>query len=48
MLWMKVLRSPFPHARIISVDASAASAMPGVHLVLTGEDVKGILTGDDD
>ncbi len=45
MLWMKILRSPFPHARIVSVDTSAASALPGVHLVLTGEDVKGKLTG---
>ena len=45
MLWMKILRSPFPHARIVSVDTSAASALPGVHLVLTGEDVKGQLTG---
>ena len=45
MLWMKVLRSPFPHARILSVDASAASALPGVQAVMTGEDVKDILTG---
>ncbi len=45
MLWMKILRSPFPHARIVSVDASAASALPGVQAVLTGEDVKDLRTG---
>ena len=33
-----VLRSPHPHARIVAIDKSAAVAMPGVHLVLTGED----------
>ncbi|HWM47002.1 MAG TPA: xanthine dehydrogenase family protein molybdopterin-binding subunit [Xanthobacteraceae bacterium] len=33
-----VLRSPHAHARIKSIDASAAKAMPGVHLVLTGRD----------
>ncbi len=34
------LRSDRPHARIVSVDATAARAMPGVLAVLTGEDVK--------
>lgn len=33
-----VVRSPHPHARIINVDIAAAQAMPGVLLVLTGED----------
>ena len=46
MLWMKVLRSPFPHARIKNVDTSAAESMAGVSLVLTGEDLKGKLTGN--
>ena len=32
-----VLRSPHGHARIKSIDPSAAEAMPGVHLVLTGQ-----------
>jgi CO/xanthine dehydrogenase Mo-binding subunit len=45
VLWCKILRSPFPHARIVSVDASAARALPGVHAVLTGEDVQGMRTG---
>ena len=33
------LRSPHAHARIVSVDAAAARAMPGVALVLTGADL---------
>jgi CO/xanthine dehydrogenase Mo-binding subunit len=36
MLHGKILRSPFPHARIKRVDASVAEAMPGVRAVLTG------------
>ena len=36
---LHVLRSPHPHARIASVDAKAASAMPGVVAILTGEDL---------
>ena len=39
MLHGAVLMSPHAHARIRSIDASAALAMPGVHLVLTGQDV---------
>lgn len=34
----RVLRSPHPHARIVSIDASAAAALPGVFAVATGED----------
>src|SRR5256885_13434188 len=37
MLNMAILRSPHAHARITSVDTSAASAMPGVVAVVTGE-----------
>ena len=37
MLHMAILRSPHAHARINSVDASAASAKPGVIAVVTGE-----------
>lgn len=36
MLHTAVLRSPHAHARIVSVDTSAARALPGVHAVLTG------------
>ncbi|WNV81993.1 xanthine dehydrogenase family protein molybdopterin-binding subunit [Umezawaea sp. Da 62-37] len=39
MLHMAVLRSPMAHAKITSVDVTAAASMPGVLLVLTGEDV---------
>ncbi|NML47623.1 xanthine dehydrogenase family protein molybdopterin-binding subunit [Ramlibacter sp. G-1-2-2] len=38
MLHGKVLRSPYPHARIVSIDTSAALALPGVKAVLTGAD----------
>jgi CO/xanthine dehydrogenase Mo-binding subunit/aerobic-type carbon monoxide dehydrogenase small subunit (CoxS/CutS family) len=41
MLHMKVLRSPHPHARIDSIDASAAEAMAGVEGVITCADVPG-------
>ena len=39
MLWAKVLRSPLPHARILRIETSAARALPGVHAVLTAEDL---------
>jgi len=41
-LWVKVLRSPHAFARIVSVDASAALALPGMACVLTWKDVKRI------
>ena len=44
-LWAKTLRSPYPHARILSIDTSKAENAPGVHAVLTGNDVRGILYG---
>jgi aerobic carbon-monoxide dehydrogenase large subunit len=37
MLHMSILRSPHAHARIKSIDTSAASAKPGVIAVVTGE-----------
>src|SRR5215213_4729518 len=39
MLHLKVLRSPHAHARIVSIDKSAALEVPGVHAVYTWEDV---------
>jgi 4-hydroxybenzoyl-CoA reductase subunit alpha len=39
MLHGKILRSPHPHARLISIDTSAAEALPGVHAVITGRDM---------
>ncbi len=38
-LWMAFVRSPEAHARIVSIDASAARERPGVHSVFTGEDL---------
>jgi putative selenate reductase molybdopterin-binding subunit len=35
----KLLRSPYAHARVRGIDASRARALPGVHAVLTYEDV---------
>src|SRR5439155_4638546 len=34
----RVLRSPYPHARILHVDTQRASKLPGVRAVVTGED----------
>ncbi|MCX2925195.1 xanthine dehydrogenase family protein molybdopterin-binding subunit [Streptomyces sp. NEAU-W12] len=41
LLWAAVLRSPHPHARIASIDTTHAREMPGVHAVVTHEDVPG-------
>jgi len=41
MLWGGTVRSPHAHARILEVDVSAALALPGVHAVLTHDDVPG-------
>ena len=38
MLHGKILRSPHAHARILSIDTSAAEALPGVRAVVTGAD----------
>src|SRR5690606_25401493 len=42
MLYGKTLRSTVPHARIISIDTSIAEAMPGVHAILTQNDLTDI------
>jgi carbon-monoxide dehydrogenase large subunit len=39
MLWGKNVRSPHAHARILSVDTSRATALPGVRAVLTAADL---------
>lgn len=39
------LRSPFPYARIVSLDVSAARQLPGVHAVLTAADLPDTLVG---
>jgi carbon-monoxide dehydrogenase large subunit len=38
LLYARVKRSPHAHARVLSVDTSKASALPGVKVVVTGED----------
>ncbi len=39
MLHVAFVRSPYAHARIVSINATEATAMPGVALVATGEDL---------
>src|SRR5215218_5152859 len=39
MLFCKILRSTEPHAQIVSIDTSKASALPGVLAVITGKDL---------
>ena len=39
MLHGKVLRSRYPHARIVSIDTGKAKQLPGVKVVITGEDM---------
>ena len=41
-LVMAVARSPYAHARIVSMDTSAAEAMPGVAAVVTSKDFRDI------
>src|SRR5918996_3853574 len=38
-LYAKTLKSPYPRARIVRIDTTAARILPGVHAVLTGRDV---------
>ena len=45
-LVMVYLRSTVPHAKINKIDISDALKIPGVHSILTGEDLKGLLTGN--
>ena len=45
MLWVKVLRSPMPHAKIRRIDLSKALAVSGVHVAMTGQDFAGAKIG---
>src|ERR687895_181130 len=45
MLFAKLLLSPMPHARVRSIDTSAALAMPGVKAILTEDDLPGVQAG---
>jgi CO/xanthine dehydrogenase Mo-binding subunit len=39
MLHAKVLRSPYPHAKIVKIDTGKAEAFPGVEAIITHKDV---------
>ena len=45
MIFGKVLRSPFPHARIVRIDTSRAANLAGVRAVVTGQDLPGMRVG---
>src|SRR5438046_9161664 len=45
MLWGKVVRSPFPHARIVNIDATSALGLAGVRDVITGKATAGMRVG---
>src|SRR4030095_7504043 len=40
MLHMDIVRSPYAHAKILSIDTSAALKIPGVLAVITGKDLE--------
>jgi carbon-monoxide dehydrogenase large subunit len=43
LLHARILRSPHPHARIISIDTRPAEALPGVKAVVTGKEFPGYI-----
>ena len=45
MLWGKILRSPYPHAKILHIDTTRAEKLLGVKAVITGKDTLGIKHG---
>ena len=45
MLYGKILRSPYPHARIVHIDINNAKKLPGVKAIITGKDTLGIKYG---
>ncbi len=45
MLYGKILYSKFAHARIVKIDTEKAKALPGVRIILTGEDIPHIRMG---
>ena len=40
MLYMDIVRSPYPHAKIVNIDSSRALGIPGVLAVITGRDLE--------
>jgi 4-hydroxybenzoyl-CoA reductase subunit alpha len=45
MIYGKLLLSPLPHAKIVSINTTKAKALPGVKLILTGADVTDMTYG---
>ena len=45
MIWGAIKRSPYPHARIVSIETSKAERLPGVKAVITGKDFGGFKWG---
>ncbi len=45
MLYGKILYSKYPHARIVKIDTEKAKSLPGVRVVLTGEDIPPVRMG---
>src|SRR5437867_3094315 len=45
MLFAKLLLSPMPHARVVRIDTSAVTAMPGVKAILTVDDLPPVVEG---
>jgi CO/xanthine dehydrogenase Mo-binding subunit len=41
MLWCKMVRSPYAHAKILHIDTSRAQRLPGVKAICTGKDFGG-------
>lgn len=41
-LYVKALRSPYPHAKLVRIDASRAAALPGVRASVTRDDLAGL------
>ena len=41
MLWAEILRSPYPYARIRSIDPEPALRIPGVRAIITQQDIPG-------
>jgi 4-hydroxybenzoyl-CoA reductase subunit alpha len=48
MLYGKILRSPYPHAKILNIDTKKAEKLRGVRSVITGKDTMGIKYGAED
>ncbi len=39
MLFAKILRSPYPHAKVLNIDIGKAKSLPGVKVILTPKDM---------